>query len=257
MIYLFHKRDARMMCAVSGDADLGSIGALLADKTRATILSTLLNGGLTGASVLAERAGVSRSLASNHLRKLSDGGLIVAEPQGRQRLYRLTSQSVAEALEALLLLAPPRATHSLGQANEGDALRRGRLCYDHLAGRLGVALARGLCESGLLWLDGGERFVVTSHGADAFGGLGIDVERLSAAPRPLTRVCVDWSERRQHLAGSLGGALAAELLRRDWVHGREASRVVDVTPEGFEALTERFGVDPAALGPSDAGRAVA
>jgi DNA-binding transcriptional ArsR family regulator len=246
-----------MLRLVSGDADLGSIGALLADKTRATILSTLLNGGLTGASVLAERAGVSRSLASNHLRKLTEGGLIVAEPHGRQRLYRLTSQPVAEALEALILLAPPRATHSLGQANEGDALRRGRLCYDHLAGRLGVALARGLCDSGLLWLDGGERFVVTTKGAEAFGDLGIDIERLSAEPRPLTRVCVDWSERRHHLAGSLGGALAAELLRRDWVHGREASRVVDVTPDGLDALAHRLGVDVGALVLPDSGRAVA
>jgi DNA-binding transcriptional ArsR family regulator len=247
MIHFSHNRHLRIVPAVSGDADLETIGALLADKTRATIISTLLNGGLTAASVLADRAGVSRPLASNHLKKLTNGGLIVAEPRGRQRLYRLRSQSVAEALEALIQLAPPRATSTLGEATEGEGLRRGRLCYDHLAGRLGVALADGLCSAGYLSLEGGERFVVTGAGAEAFAELGIDVQALSGAPRPLTRVCADWSEQRQHLAGSLGGALTAELLRRGWVLGREASRVVDVSPEGYEALTTRYGVDPAAL----------
>ena len=242
---------------VSGDADLETIGALLADKTRATIVSTLLNGGLTAASALADRAGVSRPLASNHLKKLTDGGLIVAEPRGRQRLYRLRSQSVAEALEALIQLAPPRATSTIGEAAEGEGLRRGRLCYDHLAGRLGVALADGLCRAGLLSLDGGVRFVVTTTGIDTFADLGIDVDELSAAARPLTRVCADWSEQSWHLAGSLGGALTAELLRRGWVLGREASRVVDVSAEGLEELTARLGVDPEALSSSSDGQAAA
>jgi DNA-binding transcriptional ArsR family regulator len=227
------------VCALTGDADLAGIGSLLADKTRASIVTTLLNGGLTPSSLLAERAGVSRPLASNHLRKLAEGGLIVAEPRGRQRLYRLRSQSVAEALEALIQLAPARDRDA---SSEGDALRQGRLCYDHLAGRLGVALADGLCARGLLVLDEAERFVVTDAGIDAFGGLGIDLERLGQAPRPLTRACVDWSERRHHLAGSLGGALAGELLRRGWVLSREASRVVDLTDEGLEALSTRFGL---------------
>jgi hypothetical protein len=112
---------------------------------------------------------------------------------------------------------------------------------------VGVALADGLCSAGLLSLVDGERFVVTPAGSEVFGDLGIDVDELSSAPRPLTRVCPDWSEQRQHLAGSLGGALTAELLRRSWVVGREASRVVDVSAEGFEALTGRLGVDPEAL----------
>jgi DNA-binding transcriptional ArsR family regulator len=242
---------------VSGDADLETIGALLADKTRSTILSTLLNGGLTAASDLADRAGVSRPLASNHLKKLTNGGLIVAEPRGRQRLYRLRSQSVAVALEALIQLAPPRVTSTLGEANEGEGLRRGRLCYDHLAGRVGVALADGLCVAGLLVHVESEGFVVTSAGSDVFGDLGIDVDELAAAPRPLTRVCPDWSEQREHLAGSLGGALTAELLRRGWVVGREASRVVDVSAAGYEELTSRLGVDPAALPRPQRGRAAA
>jgi DNA-binding transcriptional ArsR family regulator len=243
------------VCALTGDADLAGIGSLLADKTRASIVTTLLNGGLTPSSVLAERAGVSRPLASNHLRKLAEGGLIVAEPRGRQRLYRLRSQSVAEALEALIQLAPARDNDHATSSVEGEALRQGRLCYDHLAGRLGVALADGLREQGLLVLDEVDRFVVTDAGSEAFGGLGIDLERLAQAPRPLTRACVDWSERRHHLAGSLGGALAGELLRRGWVLSREASRVVDLTDDGLEALSARFGLDAGAF--ETTGRAAA
>lgn len=244
-----------MRAPLTGDADLASIGSLLADRTRATIITTLLNGGLTASSALAERAGVSRPLASNHLRKLAEGGLIVAEPRGRQRLYRLRSQAVAEALEALVLLAPASPGGVGGQPGEGDELRRGRLCYDHFAGRVGVVLAHGLCERGLLELDDLERFVITPAGETAFRELGIDVELLAQAPRPLTRACTDWSERSHHLAGSLGGALTAELLRRDWVRTREASRVVDVTAEGLVALGERFGFDAEAF--ESTGRAAA
>jgi DNA-binding transcriptional ArsR family regulator len=244
------------VCALSGDADLAGIGSLLADKTRASIVTTLLNGGLTPSSVLAERAGVSRPLASNHLRKLAEGGLVVAEPRGRQRLYRLRSQSVAEALEALIQLAPARNNDEPGSSAESEELRNGRLCYDHLAGRLGVALADGLCVRGLLVLDEAERFVVTDAGVAAFGELGIDLERLAQAPRPLTRACVDWSERRHHLAGSLGGALAGELLRRGWVLSREASRIVELTAEGRDALSTRFGLDAGAFDTAS-GRAAA
>jgi DNA-binding transcriptional ArsR family regulator len=228
------------MGIVNGDADLASIGSLLADRTRATIVTTLLNGGLTASSALAERAGVSRPLASTHLRKLAEGGLVVAEPRGRQRLYRLRSQAVAEALEALLQLTPAaEAEHQV--ADEHEALRHGRLCYDHLAGRVGVGLVRSLCDGGMLELDRSERFSVTASGSSAFQALGIDVELLATTPRPLTRACIDWSERSHHLAGSLGSALASELLRRDWIRTREASRVVDLTAAGRTELAARFG----------------
>jgi DNA-binding transcriptional ArsR family regulator len=223
---------------MTGEADLAAIGALLADRTRATILLTLLNGGLTPASALATRAGVSRSLASMHLSKLVEGGMIAVEPRGRQRLYRLASQKIADALEVLILLAPSAPVSSLRAANDRDELRRGRLCYDHLAGRTGVALTEGLVARGLLT----PGYDVTPAGRVAFKALGIDVDELSDRPRPLTRGCLDWSEGRHHLAGSLGAALSAELIRRGWVATREASRVVTVTPAGEAALHERFGV---------------
>jgi DNA-binding transcriptional ArsR family regulator len=235
---------------MTGEADLARIGALLADRTRATILLTLLNGGLTPASALAERAEVSRSLASSHLRKLEVGGLVRVEPRGRQRLYRLASQSIADALEVLILLAPALPVSSLRGAHARDDLRRGRLCYDHLAGRAGVALVEHLLAAELL-VPGPSDYVVSPAGARAFAALDIDVAALQARPRPLTRACMDWSERRHHLAGSLGAALSGELLRRGWVETREASRAVTVTQAGKAALQERFGIAPGSWELSD------
>ena len=225
---------------MTGEADLARIGSLLADRTRATILLTLLNGGLTSASALADRAGVSRSLASMHLRKLEQGGLIRVEPQGRRRLYRLASQSIADALEVLLLLAPALPVSSLRGAHARDDLRRGRLCYDHLAGRAGVALSEQLVHGGLLT----PAFEVTPRGERTFAAFGIDVPALAARERPLTRACLDWSERRHHLAGGLGAALTSELIRRGWVETREASRAVTVTPHGRAALFDAFAIAP-------------
>jgi DNA-binding transcriptional ArsR family regulator len=231
---------------MAGDADLSAVGSLLSDRTRATILLTLLNGGMTSASALASRADVSRPLASAHLRKLTEGGLITVEPHGRHRFYRLSSQRVADALESLILLSPASAVTSLRGSKESIGLQRGRLCYDHLAGRLGVALTRQLTDSGFLDKDGGD-YEVTSAGATAFQGLGIDLATLRAQERPLSRACLDWSEKDHHLAGSLGAALTNELFRLGWLEGREASRIVMVTEVGRQGLWQAFGLDPDSL----------
>ncbi|MDQ8046960.1 MAG: winged helix-turn-helix domain-containing protein [Patulibacter sp.] len=226
---------------MSGEADLAAIGALMSDRTRATILTTLLNGGLTSASQLADRAGVSRSLASSHLRKLTEGGLIAVEPRQRQRLYRLSGQHVADALEVLLFMAPAGTVNSLRASRERDNLREARLCYDHLAGRVGVALTDGLTGAGLLRETPGG-YEITGRGASAFRQLDIDVEILAARERPLTRACMDRSEGRHHLAGQLGAALTGELLQRGWLESREASRVVRLSIAGREGLVDALGV---------------
>jgi DNA-binding transcriptional ArsR family regulator len=240
-----------------GEADLAAIGTLLADRTRATFLLTLLGGGLTSASALAARAEVSPSLASNHLRKLTEGGLTVAERHGRQRLYRLASASIADALEGLLPLAPPRREQSLRGVRARDGLRRARLCYDHLAGRAGVALATAMTERGWLSSDG-DQYVVTGGGIDGLAQIGIDVQLLATRPRPLARSCLDWSEQAPHLAGSVGAALTAELLRRGWLEAREASRVVAVTDEGQARLGAWLQIDRDSFElPEEIGRAAA
>jgi DNA-binding transcriptional ArsR family regulator len=229
-----------------GEVDLATLGTLIADRTRATFLLSLLGGGLTPASALAARAGVSASLASNHLRKLSDGGLIVAERRGRQRLYRLASAAIADALEALISVAPPGQEQSLRGVRARESLRRGRLCYDHLAGRAGVAIVDGLLARG--WLEEGDGdYRITPPGALGFGSVGIDVGALSTRARPLTRACMDWSEQRPHLAGSVGAALTAELQLRGWLESPEASRAARITDAGRRGLHAWLGLEPRAF----------
>lgn len=231
---------------MAGDSDLAAVGALLSDRTRATILLTLLNGGMISASALAARADVSRTLASSHLRKLTEGGLITVEPRGRQRFFRLNGQRVADALESLILLSPASAVTSLRGSRESIGLQRGRLCYDHLAGRLGVALTSQLTAAGFLEMTDGD-YEVTVAGADAFKEFSIDLTALRAQGRPLSRACLDWSEKDHHLSGSLGAALTNELFRLGWIEGREASRVVIVTGPGREGLEHAFGLTSASL----------
>ena len=224
------------------DADLASVAALMADRHRAQMLLALLGGTPQSGSALAEAAGISRSLASAHLKKLVAGGLVRAKSSGRQQLYSIASEPVADALEILILLAPARQPGSLREATRAKSLRWARMCYDHLAGAVGVSVTEALIARGLVReRDGG--YLLTAEGAAGFGGFGIDVDRLERRTRPLLRPCLDWSERRYHLAGSLGAALTSTLLTRRWIATREASRIVTVTKAGEAGLREWLGVD--------------
>ena len=228
------------------DADLASVAALMADQNRAQMLLTLLGGVPQSGSALAEAAGISRSLASAHLKKLVAGGLVQARPNGRQQLYSIASEPVADALEILILLAPASKVSSLRDATRAKSLRWARMCYDHLAGAVGVSVTEALLGRGLLGeQDGG--YVLGPRGAAEFGRIGIEVDKLDRRTRPLLRPCRDWSERRFHLAGSLGAALTRTMLERHWIATREASRIVTVTQAGQAALLDWAGVDLAAL----------
>jgi DNA-binding transcriptional ArsR family regulator len=228
------------------DADLASVAALMADQNRAQMLLTLLGGVPQSGSALAEAAGISRSLASAHLKKLVAGGLVQAKANGRQQLYSIASEPVADALEILILLAPASKISSLRDATRARSLRWARMCYDHLAGAVGVSVTEALLGHGLLCeQDGG--YALGPRGAAEFGRFGIEVDSLDRQTRPLLRPCRDWSERRFHLAGSLGAALTRTLLERRWIATREASRIVTVTETGQAGLLEWPGVDLAAL----------
>jgi DNA-binding transcriptional ArsR family regulator len=228
------------------DADLASVAALMADQNRAQMLLTLLGGVPQSGSALAEAAGISRSLASAHLKKLVAGGLVQARPNGRQQLYSIASEPVADALEILILLAPASKVSSLRDATRAKSLRWARMCYDHLAGAVGVSVTEALLGRGLLGeQDGG--YVLGPRGAAEFGRIGIEVDKLDRRTRPLLRPCRDWSERRFHLAGSLGAALTRTMLERGWIATREASRIVTVTQAGQAALVDWAGVDLATL----------
>ena len=180
------------------DADLASVASLMADRHRAQMLLTLLGGTPQSGSALAEAAGISRSLASAHLKKLVAGGLVRAKPSGRQQLYSIASEPVADALEILILLAPATRVSSLRDARRARSLRWARMCYDHLAGAVGVSVTEALLGRGLLGeQDGG--YVLGPRGAAEFGRIGIEVDKLDRRTRPLLRPCRDWSERRFHL----------------------------------------------------------
>jgi DNA-binding transcriptional ArsR family regulator len=199
-----------------GEPDLASVAALIGDPSRATMLMTLADGRALPAGELAAAAGLSLSGASAHLARLSQGGLIAVEREGRHRYYRLAGSQVAAALEALapLAITPgwPRA-----RLPATEALRRGRTCYDHLAGELGVALADGLVGHGLLTSGEGKRLEVTAAGKRWFADvLGIETARLRSGRHGIARRCLDWTERRHHVAGPLGAALLRRCRELGW-----------------------------------------
>lgn len=223
---------------VSVEAEIATPAALIGDATRATFLTALADGSSLPASDLAARAGVSAPTASVQLAKLADGGLVEVERNGRHSYYRLANQEIAKAIEALAAIAPQRPASSPKRARVGSDLRAARTCYDHLAGKLGVALLEALQRSDLLT----DELEVTPRGADRFAKLGIEIDELVRGRRPLTRPCLDWTERRHHLAGALGAALATTFLERGWIERLPRSRAVRVTDSGRRALARELAV---------------
>jgi DNA-binding transcriptional ArsR family regulator len=215
--------------------DIASLAALVGDPARANILAALMSGLALSAGELAREAGVGPPTATAHLAKMRDAGLLMVEIQGRHRYYRLAGPEVAAALEALMGLAARNGRLRTRPGPRDEALRRARVCYDHLAGELGVRLHDGLVERGLLAAtrDG---LGPTPQGRATFRAFGIDVEALEGKARPLCRTCFDWSERRHHLAGSLGAALLQTVLERGWATRDRASRAVVFSARGQAAL---------------------
>jgi DNA-binding transcriptional ArsR family regulator len=226
---------------VTEDTDLAALGALVGDRVRAAILVRLLDGAGASASELATAAAASASLTSSHLKRLLAGGLITVEPRGRRRIYRLASVEVAEMLEAMQLVAPDVPVTTLRGANTKRRLRRARLCYDHLAGVFGTAVTDALVEREALHSDTGV-LVLGSRADDVLAGIGIDVDQLRRGSRPVLRQCTDWTERRPHVAGGRGAAVAGGMLDRRWVVRRTGSRGLDVTVDGASAIEEWLGL---------------
>jgi DNA-binding transcriptional ArsR family regulator len=214
---------------------LAEVAALLADPSRAAMLGALMDGRALPAGDLARVAGVTAATASAHLKRLASLGLVRVQACGRHRYVRLAGSDVAVALEALERLVRTRPARS-ERTPEQSALAGARLCYDHLAGALGVAVTQALLER-----DGLVRGRRTAP-VLARLGLGLDLGVLARGPRPLLRTCIDWTERREHVAGALGEALANAFLERDWVRRRRGTRAPLVTGAGRRALRERFGV---------------
>jgi DNA-binding transcriptional ArsR family regulator len=219
---------------------LAEIASVLGDPGRAAMVTSLWDGRLRPASELAKLAGVSAPTASSHLARLVATGLLAVEPRGRHRYYRLAGPRVAQLLEAFADLMPPRAA-TVAAGGAAEPLRAARLCYDHLAGSLGVSIADALLDRRLIEFTNGA-FVLAARGRSWFERFGVDVASLAARRRPMLRACLDWTERREHLGGALGAALAAELLERDWVRRELRSRALHVTTDGRRGFHRSLGI---------------
>ena len=230
------------MSEIKGEADVAAAAALLAEPARVKLVVALTEHDALPASALAARAGIAPSTASEHLSGLLAGGFLVARRSGRHRYFSLADPAVADAVEALARVAPQPPVRSLREATRSEMLRSARTCYDHLAGRLGVAFAIALER---------QRVLIRENGGYALGPkaearcltLGIDLAVLEKQRRPIVLGCLDWSERELHVAGALGAALASRLFELGWIRRREANRSVEVTDEGRARMGRELGIE--------------
>lgn len=227
--------------------DLAAVAGLLADATRASFCLALLDGRAWTAGELARFAGVAASTATEHLNALVGGGLLSEQRQGRHRYLRIADSRVAELVENLAALAPARAepVRSLSVATRNRALRHARTCYDHLAGTVGVAITDAMTNRGLLDWAGGLR--LTAEGSAWLGALGVELPHRTG--RPAVRSCVDWTERRPHLAGAVGAAVCRHAFDAGWITRIGSARAVAVTETGRHALTDHLGLPTDTLCP--------
>jgi DNA-binding transcriptional ArsR family regulator len=221
---------------------IAEIAALVGNPARANMLSTLMDGRMVSAGELAYAAHVTPQTASAHLAKLVDARLLAADRRGRNCYFRLASPQVARMLEEIMAVAVARAPRDRPAWMRDEALRSARTCYDHLAGRLGVAVTSSLAERGHVLLDddGGE---VTEDGASFLTGLGLDLADAAGKRRRFCRPCLDWSERRPHLGGAVGAALAQRCFALGWIERIKDSRAVAITPQGRDGFRTAFGVE--------------
>ncbi|WP_249012264.1 helix-turn-helix transcriptional regulator [Conexibacter sp. DBS9H8] len=230
------------------DADVSVPAALIGEPARAAMLVALLDGRSLPAGELARAAGVSPATASEHLSRLTVGGLTTVSRSGRHRYYTLSGREVARALEALQVLAPVRAVRSLRDARAGSALAFARSCYDHLAGELAIKLTDVLTREGAFApLVTGEKGTLLNAAHPLLADLGLNVPVHNPSRRPMIRGCLDWTERQPHLAGHLGAAVLTALTSRGWLQPTPTSRAMCLTPEGRHGLAHLLDIDTTAL----------
>lgn len=220
--------------------DLAGVARLLADGTRAAFCLALLDGRAWTATELARYAGVAPSTATSHLNLLVSGGLLVEERHGRHRYVRVADRRVVELIESLAALAPQRSAQprSLSASGRQQALTRARLCYDHLAGTVALAITDAMVERELL--EWGPDPGLTGKGALWLAKVGITVP--GGSRRPPVRACLDWTGRRPHLAGGVGAALCAHALAAGWMTRIGTTRALTVTPAGRHAWHDHLGL---------------
>lgn len=221
--------------------DIATVASLIGEPSRVAMLVSLLTGKSLPASELARVARITPQTASSHLAKMVEGGLLVSEGNGRHRYYRLANAEVAHAIESLQAIASPAPVRSLRESDQLQAIRFARTCYDHLAGEVGVALTEQMLA--LDWIEKGDKeFHLRPEGKEKLLALGVEVEQPAKSRRSYARQCLDWSERRHHLAGSLGAALTRRLLELGWIERYPEHRGVRITAAGHKGFGETFGL---------------
>jgi len=223
------------------DANLVEVAALVGDTARATMLAALMGGQSLTATELATHAGVTKPTMSAHLSKLVDARLLAVESQGRHRYFRLADRDVADLIEHLMGVAYRTGAVRVRSSPREPALRKARVCYDHLAGDLGVLAYESLAARQFVHASG-TRVDVTAAGQRFFRDLGIEPDALVRGRRPLCRTCLDWSVRRHHLGGALGAALLERCFALRWARREKGSRVVTFTAGGEDALRRAFSL---------------
>ena len=219
--------------------DISRIAALIGDPARSNILTALMDGRALTASELAEEAGVGLSTASGHLSKLTEASLVTPRKSGRHKYFHLADGDVAAVLEALMGLAARAGSTRVRTGPRDAQMQVARVCYNHLAGAKGVQMYRSMTARGLL-LETGEDVSLTAQGSDYLLEFGIAMDALKAGRTRLCRTCLDWSERRNHLAGSLGRALLGRMEELGWMQRAPSSRVIQITPKGQVAFDAAF-----------------
>ena len=221
--------------------DISQIGALIGDPARANMLAALMDGRSLTAGELADIGGVTAQTASSHLQKLQAGGLLAPQKQGRHKYFSLAGPKVAGVLEALMSLAADRGHLRHRPGPKDEAMRKARICYDHLAGSLAVGMFDRMVGSGYL-AKVGDDLQLTDAGTLFLGDNAIPLPLSRSSRRPLCRCCLDWSERRDHLAGALGASLFNHILERGWAHRSPHGRAVHFTPKGETAFKGLFAL---------------
>jgi len=220
--------------------DIAIVASLVGDPARANMLQALMSGQALTATELAQEAGVMPQTASSHLGKLEAGGLVVQQKQGRHRYFRLKDEEVASALESLAGLADHAGHRRVRTGPRDPEMRQARVCYDHLAGDFGVRMFDHLTQRRMLTFRDTE-LTLTSRGRQFCAEFGIDLDQTHHSRRPLCKACLDWSVRRNHLAGSLGAAMLDRIFTLKWARRERGTRVVNFSPVGRQKFERLFG----------------
>jgi DNA-binding transcriptional ArsR family regulator len=224
------------------EPNIAYVANLVGDQARSKMLIALMGGKALTATELSIEADITPQTASSHLQKLVDGELLTVRKQGRHKYFQLKNQKVAELLEQLLNISAAMASNKVATGPTNKRLKRSRVCYDHLAGELGVILFDTLVSEGIL-SDTSNNTTLTDEGRSLFESFGVDFSRFKQSRRPECKACLDWSERRNHLAGSLGEWILTDAINQKWASRDLDSRAIHFSKNGLNAFSRKYRLE--------------